>query len=128
MKSKILYEFHVNLFGQPFTRTWEEVAAAMEQFPRMMFELDGSWILSDGVGKDRWQIDGHLFDFNDCLHRVELHGQCPPAAFDKLLACFGWPEIDLIFEQVIEGLRLDEAEFRRVALAKYQSGLAAEKN
>ncbi len=109
------YRFHVNLFGQPFHCTWEEAAAALEQFPRMMFEPDGSWILSGNKGKDRWQVDGHLFDFDDRLHRVELHGHCPQEAFDQLLRCFGWPKTTLVFEQVIEGVQLSEADFRERA-------------
>jgi hypothetical protein len=108
-----MYRFHVNLLGQPFRCTWEQAATKLEVLPRMMFEPDGSWILSGGVGAQRWQVDGHLFDFDDCLHRVELHGACPQAAFDQLLTCFGWPETELVFEQVLEGLQLGEAEFRR---------------
>jgi len=107
-----MLKFHVNLFGQPFACTWEQAAAALQVLPRMLFEPDGSWILSGGVGAERWQIDGHLFDFDDRLHRVELHGECPPEAFDQLLTCFGWPATELIFEQVLEGVRLEEAEFR----------------
>ena len=108
-----MYHFHVNLFAQPtFDCTWEQAAASLEAQPRMMFEPDGSWILSGGVGADRWQIDGHLFDFGNRLHRVELHGQCPAAAFDQLLSCFGWPETELVFEQVLEGVRLNESAFR----------------
>jgi len=83
----------------------------------MLFEPDGSWIWSGGVGPERWQIDGHLFDFNDRLHRVELHGFCPSESFDPLLSCFGWPETELIFEQVLAGFRLSEADFRRSAQA-----------
>jgi hypothetical protein len=116
----MLYRFHVNLFalhssGQPFHCTWEQAAQSLESLPRMMFEPDGSWIFSGGFGKNRWQVDGHLFDFDERLHRVELHGQCPPESFDALLACFGWPETELIFEQVLEGVRLRDAEFRRAA-------------
>ena len=110
-----MYKFHTNLFGQPFSCTWEQSADALQALPRMIFEPDGSWIWSGGVGPTRWQIDGHLFDFNDCLHRVELHGQCPPESFDQLLACLGWPETKLLFEQVIEGVTLSEAEFRKEA-------------
>ncbi len=117
----MLYDFHVNLFGQPFTCTWEEAAEAMQRLPRMMFEPDGSWIFSDGIGKGRWQIDGHLFDFDDCLYRVELHGQCPPAAFDQILVCFGWPKTEILFEQVLQGTQVDETEFRRVACEKHPS-------
>lgn len=107
-----MYRFHVNLFGQPFTCTWEQAAAGLEALPRMMFEPDGSWIFSGGVGAERWQVDGHLFDFADRLHRVELHGACPPAAFNQLLTCFGWPQTPLLFEQILEGTQLGEVEFR----------------
>lgn len=107
--------FHTNLFAEPFAYTWEEAAAALQALPRMIFEPDGSWIWSGGVGCDRWQVDGHLFDFAGRLHRVELRGQCPAESFDELLGCFGWPQTPLFFEQVHAGTRLDETEFRQEA-------------
>ncbi len=110
-----MYRFHVNVFGPPFSITWEQAAESLEALPRMIFEPDGSWIWSDGVRETRWQIDGHLFDFEDRLHRVELRGACPEEAFDRLLACFGWPQAELTFEQVQQGTTLDEKEFRRSA-------------
>ncbi|TWU29294.1 hypothetical protein [Bythopirellula polymerisocia] len=108
-----MYKFHINLFGDPFTCTWEECAAALEGLPRMIFEPDGSWIWSGGVGNERWQIDGHLFDFAGVLHRVELHGACPTEEFDRLLACFDWPNLELNYEMVREGVQLTETEFRQ---------------
>lgn len=107
-----MLKFHVNLFGEPFTCTWEDAAAALEALPRMIFEPDGSWIWSGGVGAERWQVDGHLFDFDGRLHRVELHGSCPRDDFDRLLTCVGWPEQRLVFELVREGVRMSEPEFR----------------
>ena len=109
---RFLYQFHVNLFGQPFSCTWEEAATALELLPRMIFESDGSWIWSGGIGAERWQVDGHLFDFDNRLHRVELHGKCPDAEFDQLLACFGWPSTEISYEMVREGERLEEGQFR----------------
>ncbi|MCG8448991.1 MAG: hypothetical protein MI725_05365 [Pirellulales bacterium] len=108
----MLYRFHVNVFGQPFACTWEEVAARLQELPRMIFEPDGSWIWSGASGADRWQVDGHLYDFDDRLHRVELHGNCPKEMFDRLLASFGWPETELTFELVREGITVGEAVFR----------------
>ncbi len=105
-------QFHVNVFGSPFACTWEDAAEALQRLPRMIFEPDGSWILSGGVGRERWQVDGHLFDFEGRLHRVELHGNCPPEALDDMLRCFGWPETSVEFELVREGVRVSEAEFR----------------
>lgn len=107
-----MLRFHTNVFGQPFPCTWEDAAAKLQALERMIFEPDGSWIWSGGVRATRWQVDGHLFDFDDRLHRVELHGFCPEEAFDTLLACFGWPDVELRFEQPREGTKLDEAEFR----------------
>jgi hypothetical protein len=112
-----LYHFHVNLFAAPpgsFSFTWEEAAAMLERLPRMIFELDGSFVVSgDDATGHRWQVDGHLFDFDGRLHRVELHGDCPRSAFDALLRCVGWPAQPLVFEMVREGETLDEAGFRR---------------
>ena len=71
------YCFHVNIFARPYACTWEEAAAALDRLPRMIFELDGSFVVSGGVSPTRWQVDGHLFDFDGRLHRVELHGNCP---------------------------------------------------
>ena len=116
-----MYHFHVNLFGQPFLCSWEQAATKLEKLPRMMFEPDGSWILSGGARAHRWQVDGHLFDFDDRLHRVELHGFCPTESFDAMLGCLGWPETELIFEQVVEGVLLNEAEFLAVMAAAFGS-------
>jgi hypothetical protein len=83
----------------------------------MIFELDGSFVFSgDDVAGHRWQVDGHLFDFEARLQRVELHGTCPSGAFDELLRCIGWPRQPLQFELVRSGNTVREVEFRRRAL------------
>jgi len=107
-----MYHFHANVFAHPFRCTWDEAAAALDSLPRMILEPDGSWIWSGGEAHRRWQIDGHLYDFEDRLHRVELHGTCPPEMFDKLLRCIGWPVTQLSFELVREGRQLGESGFR----------------
>lgn len=111
-----MYQFYVNLFADPmdasFACTWEDAATVLEAMPRMIFELDGSFVVSGGVRETRWQVDGHLFDFAGRLHRVELHGECPPAVFDELLRCVGWPRQSLVFEMVHEGITVDEQTFR----------------
>jgi hypothetical protein len=113
-----MLEFHVNLFAAPrdksFDCTWEEAAGRLEQLPRMIFEPDGSFVISgaDETGR-RWQVDGHLFDFAGRLHRMEIRGQCPSAGFDELLRCISWPKQRLEVEMVREGVTLSEREFRR---------------
>jgi hypothetical protein len=113
-----IYRFHVNLFADPketsFACTWEDAATVLEALPRMIFELDGSFVVSgDDEAGQRWQVDGHLFDFAGRLHRLELQGHCPPAAFDELLRSVGWPRQPLSFEMVREGVKFDEPSFRR---------------
>jgi hypothetical protein len=105
------YRFHVNIFAEPR----EEAATALAQLPRMIFEPDGSFVVSGDVAADRWQVDGHLFDFAGRLHRYELHGHCPAAALDDLLRCVGWPDQKLHFEMVREGITVSEPEFRNAA-------------
>jgi hypothetical protein len=111
-----MYHFHVNLFADPreasFACTWEDAAIALESLPRMIFEPDGSFVVSGGVRKTRWQVDGHLFDFAGKLHRLELHGECPPEIFDALLRAVGWPNQPLSFELVREGTTVTEQKFR----------------
>jgi hypothetical protein len=125
-----MYHFHVNIFAEPnaasFACTWEDAATALEALPRMMFELDGSFVISGNESRapragssptpsetsTRWQVDGHLFDFAGKLHRVELHGHCPQESFDALLRTLGWPQQQLGFELVREGLTVDEQTFR----------------
>lgn len=113
-----MYHFHTNLFGAPaFTCSWEDAAARLEALERMIFEPDGSWIWSGEQAGRQWHVNGHLFDFSGSLHRVELQGWCPADQFDRLLACFGWPQVVLRYEMVRAGVQLSEAEFRATASA-----------
>ncbi len=135
----MLYQFHANLYvhppnataGEPVTLrnlqlatvrpasftayydvTFDHTLSALIKLPRLDAEPDGFFVIAGELDGRRWQVDGHLYDFNDRLHRVELHGQCPPDAFDAILACLGWPATPLAFELVREGVALDEAAFR----------------
>jgi hypothetical protein len=125
-----MYHFHVNLFAEPretsFSCTWEDAATLLEQLPGMIFEPDGSFVVSGNTERaaragpapapsdisTRWHVNGHLFDFAGRLHRVELRGNCPPESFDALLSCVGWPAQPLVFELVREGITVDEPRFR----------------
>ena len=139
--SSSLHRFHTNVFARPahtergpevavggrtvqtlslagrlldarFPVSFEEAAEALEGLHRMDFEPDGFFVFSGEHEGARWQVNGHLFDFDERLHRVQLHGACPAEALDRLLRCFGWPETPVVFELEREGLLLDEATFR----------------
>jgi hypothetical protein len=104
-------------FDSYFEVTFEQAAEALGRLPRLDAEPDGFFLLNGEHEGRRWQIDGHLFDFADRLHRVELHGACPAETFDALLRCFGWPQTPVAFELVHEGVALDETAFRQWAAA-----------
>jgi hypothetical protein len=124
----MLRSFHVNVYARPsdfasnfslrdafLPVSFEQALDALTRLPRMDVEPDGFFVLAGETDSVRWQIDGHLFDFGDRMHRVELRGECPAEMFDDLLRCFGWPETPLIFELVREGVALEEAAFREWA-------------
>jgi hypothetical protein len=138
----MIYRFHCNVFAWPSQATegppvelrrvrcqtlqasvfhtflpvtFEQTVESLQKLPRLDAEPDGYFVIAGDHDGQRWQVDGHLFDFSDRLHRVELHGACPVETFDALLSCFGWPEATLAFSLVMEGVTLDEPSFRRWA-------------
>lgn len=135
----MLYRFHVNLFARPpqivaagqielrglclptlhtpafdayLPVSFEQAIDALNKLARLDSEPDGFFVIAGDHAGRRWQVDGHLFDFGGRLHRMEIHGECPPEAFDGMLRCIGWPPTPLAFELVMEGVALDEAAFR----------------
>lgn len=102
-------------FETPLPVTFEDALSALARLPRLDAEPDGFFVIAGGAGPTRWQVDGHLFDFDGRLHRVELHGACPPETFDAIISCLGWPAAPLAFELVLDGVALAEPAFRRFA-------------
>jgi hypothetical protein len=72
--------------------TFEQVESSLSQLPRMFFEMDGSFVwcgehsaASDSL-RDRWQIDGMVYDVGGRVCRVELKGQCSADSFAQIVA------------------------------------------
>jgi hypothetical protein len=115
-----MLQFHTILFARDRNAalpvTFEEAQSRLMRLPRMDTEPDGYFLIAGGEREgQRWVVNGQLFESGDRLHRVELRGECPEATLDGLLRCFGWPDIELAFELVHEGLTLDQASFRERA-------------
>ncbi|MGI9177261.1 MAG: hypothetical protein ACR2IT_05330 [Pirellulales bacterium] len=99
-----------------------EALAAIE---RLYVEPDGSFVWTSsrdaavgGGGRAWWQVDGNAFEKDGRVLLVDLKGSCPPPEFDRLLAAFGWPVQPLMMQVVRSAAFLDEATFRRHALAR----------
>lgn len=102
------------LFDRPLPPTFEELQESLHEIPRMDIEPDGYFLIAGGeAAGERWQIDGHLFEYEDRMHRVEIHGSCPPEVLTQLVACCGAD--DLVYQLVMEGVTLSETDFHRWA-------------
>ena len=99
----------------PLAVSFEQAAERLQRLPRLFFEPDGSFVWVSSTDSVAWQVDGSLFDRAERLLYVELKGSCAPAAFDHLLAAFGWPELPLVFQLMRPAVFLDEATFREFA-------------
>jgi len=98
-----------------FPVTFEQAESSLAALPRMFIEPDGSFVWVADRGERAWQIDGQLYDRNGRLLYVEVKGNCPADALDRLLRAFGWPDVPLVFQLIREAVYLDEAGFRRYA-------------
>ena len=98
--------------------TFEDALEKLQQLSRMDAEPDGFFVYSGEAQGARWQVDGHLYDFSERMHRVELSGNCPKSEFDQLLAIFAANETEVVFELIREGVVLDMANFLKWAAAE----------
>lgn len=98
-----------------FELSFEEATARLSSLDRMYCEPDGSFVWVSSQKESPWQVDGNLYDRNERLLFVDVKGSCPPAEFDRLLSCFGWPQTAIMFQLVREAVLLGETEFRRWA-------------
>jgi hypothetical protein len=101
--------------AEPMAITFEEAIDRLAALPGCYAEPDGSIVWTESTSDGRWQVDGNLYDRGGNVIFVSLTGHCPPEAFNRLLACFGWPEERMMLELVRAGVFLGEDDFRRVA-------------
>ena len=110
------------VLNSPMAVGFDEALARLGRLERTYAEPDGSFVQASPTGGEAWQVDGNAAEMNGRILTVDLKGQCPPAAFDRLLECFGWPEEPLMVQLVRAGVFLDEETFRRHALARGTAG------
>lgn len=105
--------------------TFDEALGRLAAFERLYVEPDGSfvWTSPHALGpRAAWQVDGNAYERAGRVLLVDLKGSCPPEAFDRLLAAFGWPGQPVMMQLVRAAVFLDEATFRRHALARGLAG------
>lgn len=72
----------------PLPIVFDDVLDQLNTLPRLYAEPDGSFVWTSPQENIRWQVNGNLYERNDCVLFVELKGSCPASEFDQLLACF----------------------------------------
>jgi hypothetical protein len=97
-----------------FACSFEEVATALELLPRMFLEPDGSFVWVIVQNDSRYQLDGNLVDDGTKLLSVEFKGTCSEETLNELLSKLGWPQQELIFQLVQQGIYMAEVDFREL--------------
>jgi hypothetical protein len=95
--------------------SFDEGLERLANLPGCYVEPDGSIVWVGGEGDARWQVDGNLYERGGRVMFATLTGSCPPAVFDRLLGCFGWPEQKLMMELLRAAVFVSEEAFRRHA-------------
>lgn len=103
-------------FLEPLGETFEGAQAALAALPRCDCEPDGFFLLTGHEGERFWRLNGHMSEYEERLHRVELNGECPEAALATTLGCLG-ADAAAVFELVAEGVTLSRDDFLRYAAA-----------
>ncbi|MEM6979610.1 MAG: hypothetical protein AAF539_08050 [Planctomycetota bacterium] len=71
-----IFNFQIYVYGpggRPIPITMEKAAAAMQDFPGLYFEWDGSFTWA--AAEPRWQISGTIYDNGSEIQYVDLHGR-----------------------------------------------------
>jgi hypothetical protein len=95
--------------------TFETMQAALFELERSDCEPDGFFLITGHEDGKFWRLNGHMHEYEGQMHRIELNGECPAATLDNVLRTMGWPNVELVFELVKEGVTLREQEFRKWA-------------
>jgi len=106
----------------PLATGFDEAFARLARLERMFVEPDGSFVWTSPREGLSWQVDGNAFEKDGRVLLVDMKGSCPPAAFDSLLAAFGWPAEPVMLHLVRPAVYLDEQTFRRHAAARGAAG------
>lgn len=101
-------------FDRPLASTFEQIQQNLLSVSRMDVEPDGYFLVAGGEQEgSRWQIDGHMFEYDGLMHRIEMHGSCSESTLDELLGAISTQPV--VFQLVHEGVTLAGDDFRRFA-------------
>ena len=106
----------------PLPIVFDDVLNQLNTLPRLYAEPDGSFVWTSPQENIRWQVNGNLYERNDCVLFVELKGSCPASEFDQLLACFLQDEKACVVQLTRPAVFVTPEIFRAHAGARGQAG------
>jgi hypothetical protein len=95
----------------PMALSFEEAAERLRSLPRMFLEPDGSFVWVSSSQRQRWQVDGVLYDREGRLLFVDVKADCPAVVWRQFLKSLGAETTPLLFHLVHESVFLDEVGF-----------------
>lgn len=98
----------------PFNVTFDDTASRLIELDRMYFEPDGSFVWVSEKGPSEWQLDGLLTDRGDKLMTIELKGSAPWTILATFLGVVGWPQREVVFQDMHRGLFYATDSFRQL--------------
>lgn len=112
------------LFLDVLPVSFETMQQRLMEMPRCDCEPDGFFLATGHTAEGVfWKLNGHMQEYQPdgadepSMHRIELSGECPEGCLDMVLRTTGWPDGQLAFELVKEGVTLREEAFRAWAAA-----------
>lgn len=109
--------------------TFEQMQESLFALPRCDCEPDGFFLVTGHTADGTfWRLNGHMQEHQPddadepSMHRIELNGECPAETLDTVLRAMGWPEAELVFELVQEGVALSEKDLRNYAAQSAANG------
>ena len=107
------FEFHIAIHASAgrapcaFDFSFETAIERLASLPTLFIEPDGSfvWATADS------QMDGVLYDHQQRLHYIEAKGHCRVESMETFLRCLGWPDQQLVIQQMRAAVFLNAEEF-----------------
>ncbi len=100
------------LQATPLGVSFEQAANALELFPRMHVEPDGSFVWVSSLEEEAAsQVDGNLYDRDGSLIAIDLKGTCGQTQLSRLFDVFRADSRELMIELVRDAVFLRERDF-----------------
>ena len=97
-----------------FEASFDQVFQKLESFERLFIELDGSFVWRGEHENKNWQVDGIVYEKNDCVWNIELKGYCDVRSFTELINSVTDQPEETVVQSITEAMVVPMSEFVRI--------------